>query len=125
MILMLLKYLSEPSLTDDKSPKLRLIDVLEGSCSCYEKAAQLFKNVGNRFIESEAYGKAALNYIELAELKNEKALKREIKEDKLSTCVGEIQLFTYARDTPLGKAITAYHNAALALYDLGMKYRNS
>ncbi|MEM3696025.1 MAG: hypothetical protein QXQ94_00785 [Candidatus Bathyarchaeia archaeon] len=122
---MFLKYLSEPSLTDDKSPKLRLIDALEGSCSCYEKAAQLFKNVDNRFIESEAYGKAALNYIELAELKNEKALKREIKEDKLSTCVGEIQLFTYARDTPLGKAITAYHNAALALYDLGMKYRNS
>lgn len=33
-----------------------------------------------------------INYIELAELKNEKAFKREIKEDKLSTCVGEFNV---------------------------------
>jgi len=127
MALMLLGYPQKSSLVDDKSLnyKSRLIDSLEGSCSCYEKAAQLFKSVGNRFLESEAYGKAALNYIELAELKNERALKREIKEDTFITCVGEITSFSYAMDTPLGKAVTAYHNAALALYDLGMKYRNS
>jgi hypothetical protein len=118
MVLMLLGYSPKSSLVNDKSLnyKSRLINSLEGSCSCYEKAAQLFKNVGNRFLESEAYGKAASNYIELAELKNEKALRREIKENII---------ITYVADTPLGKAVTAYHNAALALYDLGMKYRNS
>lgn len=83
MALMLLGYPPKSSLVDDKSLnyKSRLIDSLEGSCSCYEKAAQLFKDVGNRFLESEAYGKAALNYIELAELKNEKALRREVKKE--------------------------------------------
>jgi len=116
--LMLLEHPSQFSAMDDKllEYKSRLIEALESSCICYEKAAQLFKNVGNKFLESEAYGLAASNYMELAELKNEKVLSREIKDG----CI-----IKYVADTPLGKAATAYHNAALALYDLGMKYRNS
>jgi tetratricopeptide (TPR) repeat protein len=118
IVLTLLGYSPKSSIADDKSLnyKSRLIDSLEESCSCYEKAAQLFKGLGNRFLESEAYGQAASNYIELAELKNEKAVRREAREGII---------VKYVADTPLGKAITVYHNAALALYDLGMKYRNS
>lgn len=118
MVLMLLGYSPQSSSIDDnlRDYKLKLTDAIEGSCNCYEKAAQLFKTVGNKFLESEANGLAASNYIELSELKNEEALRREIKEGVI---------ITYVMDTPLGKAITAYHNAALALYDLGIKYRNS
>jgi tetratricopeptide (TPR) repeat protein len=118
MVLMLLGYSLQSLSIDDKliDYKSKLIDTLEGSCDCYEKAAQLFKNVGDKFPESEAYGLAASKYMELAELKNEKTLRRGVKEGTI---------ITYVMDTPLGKAVTAYHNAALALYDLGIKYRNS
>lgn len=117
-VLMLLGYTPKASFTDIKflDYKSHLIDAIERSCNCYEKAAQLFNKLGNRFSESEAYGLAASNYLELAELKNAKAVRREVKDGLV---------ITYAMDTPIGKAITAYHNAGLALYDVGIRYRNS
>jgi len=117
-VLRTLEYVLRVSSSDEEFSKYKLkqINVFENSCSCYEKAAQLFRNSDNRFQESKAYGLAASNYLKLAELKNDRTIQREVTEGLITT---------YVLDTPIGKAITAFHNAALALYDIGTKYRNS
>jgi len=117
-ILRILEHMIRVSATDEEflDYKSKLIDAFENSCRCYEKAAQLFRSSGNRFAESGAYGLAASNYVKLAELKNSRAIRREVKKGVV---------ITYVMDTPFGKAITAYHSAASALYDIGIKYRNS
>lgn len=97
--------------------KSKRIEALQNSAICYEKSGEFLNKLDAKFQASNAYGLAATNCADLAELTGEKDVYRKVPE-------GE-GVFTLVADTPIGKAIEAYRKAALALYDIGIKYRNS
>jgi hypothetical protein len=96
--------------------KAKRIEAIQNSATCYEKSGTFFSKL-DKFRASDAYGLAATNYANLAELTGEKDVYRKVPEDG--------GVFELLMDTPIGKAMEAYLNAALIFYDIGITYRNS
>lgn len=121
--LRIVTYLLEPVLRADSTDtrfgdnKSKRIEALQNCATCYEKSGEFLSKLDLKVHASDAYGLAATNYTDLAELSGEKEVYRKVPEGG--------GVFTRVADTPIGKAIEAYHKAALSLYDIGIKYRNS
>jgi len=119
IVLNILENILRVSSTDTRfsENKSKRIEALQNSATCYEKSGEFLDKLDAKFPASNAYGLAATNYVDLARLTGEKDVHRKVPE-------GE-GVFELVEDTPIGKAIGAYRKAALALYNIGIKYRNS